>query len=116
MLLTASISGCAALKPEPKPLPAVITYISEEYLNVNTDLSEDRLAAVGITAGTSFASTYEGRTVKALLGTSYSDVERGEWIAQIEEDGNMQLAISFGHAAMELDCSVGDTLFVHPPK
>jgi hypothetical protein len=27
----------------------------------------------------------------------------------------MQLAISFGHAATELNCSVGDTLFVHPP-
>ena len=117
LLLTVSINGCAVTyKLEPKPLPAVIIYISEEYLNINTDLSQERLTAVGITAGTSFAATYEGRTVQALLGTSYSDVERGEWIAQIEEDGNMQLAISFGHAAMELDCSVGDTLLVHPPR
>lgn len=117
LLLTASINGCAVTyKLEPKPLPAVIIYISEEYLNINTDLSQERLAAVGITAGTSFTSTYEGRTVQALLGTSYADVERGEWIAQIEEDGKMQLAISFGHAAMELDCSVGDTLLVHPPR
>ena len=117
LLLTASINGCAVTyKLEPKPLPAVIIYISEEYLNINTDLSQERLAAVGITAGTSFTSTYKGRTVQALLGTSYADVERGEWIAQIEEDGKMQLAISFGHAAMELDCSVGDTLLVHPPR
>jgi S-adenosylmethionine hydrolase len=117
LLLTVSINGCAVTyKLEPKPLPAVIIYISEEYLNINTDLSQERLAAVGITAGTSFTSTYEGRTVQALLGTSYADVERGEWIAQIEEDGKMQLAISFGHAAMELDCSVGDTLLVHPPR
>jgi S-adenosylmethionine hydrolase len=117
LLLTASINGCAVTyKLEPKPLPAVIIYISEEYLNINTDLSQERLAAVGITAGTSFTSTYEGRTVQALLGTSYADVERGEWIAQIEEDGKMQLAISFGHAAMELDCSVGDTLLVHSPR
>jgi S-adenosylmethionine hydrolase len=117
LLLTVSINGCAVTyKLEPKPLPAVIIYISEEYLNINTDLSQERLAAVGITAGTSFTSTYEGRTVQALLGTSYADVERGEWIAQIEEDGKMQLAISFGHAAMELDCSVGDTLLVHSPR
>ena len=117
LLLTVSINGCAVTyKLEPKPLPAVIIYISEEYLNINTDLSQERLAAVGITAGTSFTSTYEGRTVQALLGISYADVERGEWIAQIEEDGKMQLAISFGHAAMELDCSVGDTLLVHPPR
>ncbi len=113
-LILATIGGCAALKPKPKPMAAIVTYISEEYLNVNTDLSEERLTAAGITEGTMFTSTYAGERVEALLGTSYADVERGEWIAQIEEDGNMQLAISFGHAAMELGCNVGDTLWVHP--
>ena len=116
LLTLIGIAGCAALRPEPKPMAAVIVYISEEYLNVNTDLSQERLTAAGITVGTMFRSTYQEEEVEALLGTSYGDVERGEWIAQIEEDGNLQLAISFGHAAMELGCSVGDTLFVHPLK
>lgn len=110
------LAGCATLKPTPKPLPAVVVYISEEYLNVNTDLSEERLASAGITVGTRFTATYRGDDVQALLGTSYSDVPRGDWIAQIQEDGTMQLAISFGHAAMELGCDVGDTLWVQPPR
>ncbi len=89
--------------------------ISEEYANINTDLSAESLTAAGITQTTVFTATFKGRQITALLGSSYSDVNRGDWIAQIEDDGNMQLAISFGHAATELNCSVGDTLFVHPP-
>ena len=108
--------GCAALKPQPKPLAAVVVHISEEYANVNTDLGEDRLASIGIKHGTLFTATYHGHGIEVLLGSSYSDVPKGDWIAQIEEDGNMQLAISFGHAAIELGCAVGDTLFVHAPK
>ena len=110
------LSGCAALKPQPKPLPAVVVNISEEYANVNTDLSAERLASIGITHGTRFTATYHGHGVEALLGSSYSDVPKGDWIAQVEEDGTMQLAISFGHAAIELGCAVGDTLFVYAPK
>lgn len=114
--LASLAGGCAALKPAPKPLPAVVVYISEEYANVNTDLTQDRLASIGITHGTRFTATYRGHDVEALLGSSYSDVDRGDWIAQIEEDGTMQLAISFGHAAIELGCNVGDTLFVQAPR
>jgi S-adenosylmethionine hydrolase len=80
-----------------------------------TDLSAESVTTAGITQTTVFTATFKGRQITALLGSSYSDVNRGDWIAQIEDDGNMQLAISFGHAATELNCSVGDTLFVHPP-
>ena len=100
----------------PLPLTAVVVRISDEYANINTDLSAERLAAVGITQKTMFTATIKGRQITALLGSSYADVPRGGWIALIEEDGNMQLAISFGHAATELGCSVGDTLFIQPPR
>ena len=116
VVLASLAGGCAALKPTPKPLPAVVVYISEEYANVNTDLTQERLATIGITHGTRLNVTYRRHDVEALLGSSYSDVERGDWIAQIEEDGTMQLAISFGHAAIELGCNVGDTLFVQAPR
>ena len=48
----------------------------------------------------------------ALLGKSYGDVARGDWVALIEEDGNLQLALRFGHAATEIGCAVGDTLYI----
>ena len=116
-LLTLLTAGCEIFGQRAKdpPLAAVVVRISEEYANINTDLSAESLTAAGITQTTVFTATFKGRQITALLGSSYSDVNRGDWIAQIEDDGNMQLAISFGHAATELNCSVGDTLFVHPP-
>ena len=116
-LLTLLTAGCEIFGQRAKdpPLAAVVVRISEEYANINTDLSAESLTTAGITQTTVFTATFKGRQITALLGSSYSDVNRGDWIAQIEDDGNMQLAISFGHAATELNCSVGDTLFVHPP-
>jgi S-adenosylmethionine hydrolase len=97
---------------EPTLLPAVVVYISEEYANINTDLSGEILSAHGIVNKATFKFRSGDQTLRARLGMSYADVLRGEWIGQIEEDGNLQLAISYGHAATELGCAVGDTLYV----
>ena len=98
----------------PSPIPAAVVSISEEYANINTDLSEDQLAAYGITHGSNLVAHYNEQTIQALLGRDYSDVPRGAWIALIEEDGTLQLAISFGNAATQLGCAAGDTLYIEP--
>ncbi len=90
--------------------------ISEEFANINTDLSGAELNKHGITGGQRFSVKYKDRTIQALLGKDYGDVARGEWVALIEEDGNLQLAISFGNAATDIGCTVGDTLYVKPLK
>lgn len=92
--------------------PATVVRISEEYANINTDVDLDDLSARGITHGTVFKVNFRDRTLNALLGKGYSDVPRGEWVGLIEDDGNLQLAISFGNAATDLGCSVGDTLYI----
>ena len=92
--------------------PATVVRISEEYANINTDVDRDDLSARGITHGTVFKVNFRDRTLNALLGKGYSDVPRGEWVGLIEDDGNLQLAISFGNAATDLGCSVGDTLYI----
>ena len=97
-----------------RPIPAIVVSLSEEYANINTNISEEMLRGHGIVSGKTFAAHYRDQTVQALLGKDYSDVDRGDWIALIEEDGNLQLAISFGHAATEWGCSPGDTLFIEP--
>ena len=92
--------------------PATVVRISEEYANINTDVDLDDLSARGITHGTVFKVNFRDRTLNALLGKGYSDVPRGEWVGLIEDDGKLQLAISFGKAARDLGCSVGDTLYI----
>ena len=96
-------------------VPALVVNISEEYANINTDMSEKKLASIGIEAGSRFTAHFEDQKIKALLGKDYSDVSRGDWIALIEEDGTLQLAISFGNAATKIGCAAGDTLYIEPP-
>ena len=93
-------------------LAAKVVRISEEYANINTDVGRAELSRLGIADKEMFAVKYGDHTIRALLGRGYSDVARGEWVALIEEDGKLQLAISYGNAATEIGCVVGDVLYI----
>ncbi len=97
-------------------LAAKVVRISEEYANINTDLSGAEMSKHGIVDQTVFTAKFKDQTIRALLGKNYSDVPKGDWVGLIEEDGNLQLAISFGHAATDIGCAVGDTLYIEPLK
>ena len=90
--------------------------ISEEYANINTDVGRAELGKLGIADKSVFTVKYGDHTIRALLGKGYGDVARGEWVALIEEDGKLQLAVSFGNAATEIGCAVGDTLYIEGPS
>ena len=119
-LLCITASNCAHRAQVPAAAtaePAVyiateVVRISEEYANINTNISGVKLSKYGITDQQTFVVKYKDKTIRALLGKSYSDVPKGDWIALIEDDGNLQLAISFGHAATEMGCTVGDILYI----
>ena len=117
--LVVAAAGCAIVghkSPDPyaEYIPARVVRISEEYANINTDLSGEKLRTNGIELQTVFQVKFKERTISAMLGSGYSDVPRGDWVGLIEEDGNLQLAISFGNAAVDLGCKVGDTLYIEP--
>jgi S-adenosylmethionine hydrolase len=120
ILLCITASNCAHHAQAPAAATAAPTIyietkvvrISEEYANINTDISGVKLSKYGITDQQTFVVKYKDQTIHALLGKSYSDVAKGDWIALIEDDGNLQLAISFGHAATEMGCAVGDILYI----
>ena len=118
ILCAALLLSCAHLAPNPSEtaslLVANVTRISEEYANINTDLSGKALARRGIVLNRTFELRHNDRTLRARLSTDYGDVGRGEWVALIEDDGFLQIAISFGHAATELGCVAGDTLYIPP--
>ena len=124
-LIAITAGSCARLSQTPAAdggseksigyLAAKVVRISEEYANINTDVSGEELFDWGIADKQQFAVKYKNHTIEALLGQDYGDVARGEWVALIETDGNLQLAISFGHAATEIGCAVGDTLYIEAP-
>ncbi|MFT5090508.1 MAG: S-adenosylmethionine hydrolase [Planctomycetota bacterium] len=114
LFLSLLAAGCTTI-PKPdltRPLPAHVVRISEEYANINTDIHKKTLKAYGIEQQAQFSVTFKEQKFRALLGEGYGDVERGDWIALIEEDDTLQLAISFGNAATEIGCSIGDTLYI----
>ncbi len=121
LLITVAVAGCGHLsrttttesgEKSSDYLTANVVRISEEYANINTDVSGAQLSTWGVGHKQLFTVRFKGHSVRPMLGQDYSDVPRGDWIALIEEDGMLQLAISFGHAATEIGCSVGDTLYI----
>ena len=109
-----SISCAPKLQTTSQPdwFPATVTRISEEYANINTNLTLPDLEKHGISHGSRFNVKFKEHTLQALLGKTYSDVPRKDWVALIEEDGKLQIAISFGHAATDIGCKKGDTLLI----
>ena len=107
--LFAFLPGCTT---EPVWFPVKVVRISKEYANINTNVTEPQLAAHGIRHGTKFNVKFKDRTMEALLGKKYTDVSKGDWVALIEEDGKLQIAISYGHAATDIACTEGDTLYI----
>ena len=105
-------SATAGHHEQKKDLLGTVTRISEEFANINTDVSDTTLAEYGITHGDTFSARFGDRTVEALLGKTYKDVPKGDWIALIEDDHKLQIAISYGNAATDLECVVGDTLYI----
>ena len=117
-------TGCRSTMPQADSratLTARVVSISQEYANINTDVNEEELAALGIVRGTQFTAALGQERISALLGSDYKDVPRGDWVALIERDERdstrtyLQLAISFGNAATEIGCAVGDTLYIEQP-
>ena len=121
MTLAALGFAASACTPGPKfevapvgGLEARVTRISEEFANINTDLSGETLARYGVVLQKPFSMRFKGRTIQAVLCKDYGDVPRGDWVGLIETDGTLQVAVSFGHAATELGVKAGDTVYIAP--
>lgn len=112
--LTFVLLGCSTItrNQEPAWIPATVVMIEEEYANIDLNLTGTQLADHGIVHGSTFNVKYKDHQMTAFLGKDYADVEKGRWIALIEQEGNLQLAISFGHAATAIACKPGDTIMI----
>ncbi len=120
------IAGCGAPEDPPEPvatpemtkampekIEVEILNISEEFANINTSITREELAEKGIVENSWITVTYKDKSYPMLMGKDYGDVARGKWIARIdEEDDRLQLAISFGNAANDMGCTVGDKLLL----
>lgn len=106
-------AGATVDAHEPVPVDTLtgqVGSIGEEYGNIETTIDQNHLDALGITTGDHFIVTHRDQSVTVLLGKTYEDVERGEWISFLNWEGKLRLARSFANAAEALDATPGDEI------
>lgn len=82
--------------------------------NILTEFVAADLERLGIKKGDMFRVSFGDKTVTVLLGTTYSDVPKGEWIAFVQAEGLLKIARNWEDAAGTLGCKEGDELCISP--
>ncbi|MBA3031231.1 MAG: hypothetical protein FP816_20785 [Desulfobacteraceae bacterium] len=107
--------------PKDKPSLAVfadggaytkITRVHPKYGNLDTEFTPGDAAGIGLEKGKPFTVIFAEKKYKVLLGTSFGDVSKGEWIAFFQQDGLLKIARNFESAAALLGCKDGDILLI----
>ena len=78
--------------------------------SLDTEFVPEDFARLGIEKGKRFLFSYKDFTSEPLYGTTYSDVEKGDWIAFHLATGYLRIARNFANAAEVVGCSVDDTI------
>ncbi len=90
-----------------------VASISEEFANINTNLTSDQLMEAGFASDGWVSVTHNEWTMVMPMVTDYSDVAEGAWLARMDEDsGTLQIAINGGDAATDIGAAVGDMLHI----
>jgi hypothetical protein len=107
--------------PQDKPSVAIfknnglysrITRVHPKYGNLDTQIIPADFQKLNIKKGAMFTVQFGDKKVRVLLGTTFGDVSRGEWIAFFKEDGLLKIARNFDSAVKILGCKEGDMVFI----
>jgi S-adenosylmethionine hydrolase len=102
------LAGC--VNPQ---LSGTVLTVDDVHGNLNTDIECSTVEAFGFELGDGFAATCAaGMRIEGKFVVTYSDVANGEWVGLINDDDNLQVAISFGDASAATNCSAGDAIVV----
>jgi hypothetical protein len=107
--------------PQDKPSRAVfkdnglfskVTRVHPKYGNLDTQIIPADFQKLNIKKGNRFTVQFGDKKVWVLLGTTFGDVPKGEWIAFFKEDGLLKIARNFDSAVKILGCKEGDMVFI----
>lgn len=110
ILLIACLFAIGVNAGHHRNVQGTVVAIDDEYGNIETDLGPAAIEELGLSMGDTFPVGAGDNEVKVYLGSTYSDVPRGDWVAFITSGGNLQIARNFENAAATLDVKVGDTI------
>ena len=91
---------------------AKVIAIDPNFGNLTTHFRYADFNKLGIEKGDSFELVYGKSVQRIQYVTTYSDVNRGDWLAFPTGEGNVQIAINYGHAADTLKAGVGSELLI----
>jgi dienelactone hydrolase len=91
---------------------AQVLQIDPVYGNVHTRYVQADFNKLGIAGGGTFTVRFKNRAHRVFLGSTYSDVQKGELVAFFMHDGHLQIACNLASAAALLGCREGDMICV----
>lgn len=91
---------------------AKVSTVHPSYGNVTTTFVQSDLTQLGILLQSYFHVGFNQNKFRVYLGTAYSDVKKGEWIAFYTAEGYLQVARNFDNAAKALECTKDDLIYI----
>lgn len=89
-----------------------ITRVHPKFGNLDTEVIPADFQKLDIKKGDTFTVQFGDKKARVLLGTTFGDVPKGEWIAFFKEDGLLKIARNFDSAVKVLGCKEGDMVFI----
>ena len=86
--------------------------VHPKYGNLDTEIIPADFDRLGIKKGDTFTVQFGNHKAEVLLGTTFGDVPKGQWIAFFKEDGLLKIARNFDSAVKVLKCNKGDRVFI----
>ncbi|NLA76027.1 MAG: hypothetical protein GX846_11260 [Deltaproteobacteria bacterium] len=86
--------------------------INPEWGNIDTEFVYSDLERLGITKNTTFTVQFREKSFKVMMGSTYDDVQKGEWVAFITAEGFLRIARNVDSAVMLLGCKPGDNIVI----
>lgn len=86
----------------------------DRFGNLQLNFGTDRLAAVGLENGVRIEVRLEGQRLRVPLGSTFADVESGEFVLVEDSYKQLSLAVNKGDAAARLRAAPRSTVIVGP--
>ncbi|MBD3648002.1 MAG: SAM-dependent chlorinase/fluorinase [Pseudomonadales bacterium] len=112
MALLLVLAPLAALAGEAVEVTVEVVSISADYGNIDTDAGLGQVEALKLENGDTFKVRFKDREFPVTLGTTYSDVPEGDWVAFVTDSGSLRIARNYENAAGTLGVREGDRIIL----
>jgi S-adenosylmethionine hydrolase len=102
-LLRLSVTGA---RRDGKALLGSVVHV-DRYGNLITNIPRHLVQEAGLVPGTGVHINIASRSIVASFCTTYGDVPKGQWLALVNAEGVLEIALNMDHAARSVGASAG---------